>query len=279
MEANHPPPSQLPSPQPSTTVPQLSFSQQDVFKSVKSFRRGSALGPSGVRPEHLKAVLKSPSPNKADKALQALTKVINLMIDGKVPKYVAPFLAGARLHAAKKRDGGIQPIAVGNLLRRLASKLVARVVASKAVRLLSPHQIGVGVRGGCESIVHAVEKVLEEDGPEKMVLQVDYTNAFNLANQNTTFQEVHQHFPELLSWVLTCYGSTSQLMFGDNIMPSATGFHQGDPLAGLLFSVNLYPVVEQVVVEVPNLDLNAWFLDDGTMVGAKEDLQRGVDVL
>ena len=148
-------------------------------------------------------VLKSPSPNKADKALQALTKVINLMVDGKLPEDVSPFMAGARLHAVKEKDGGIRPIAVGNLLRRLASKLVAREVATKAASMLSPHQLGVGVRGGCEAIVHSVEKVLEEGDQEKMVLQVDYINAFNLANWDTTFLEIQQYFPELLSWVLT----------------------------------------------------------------------------
>ena len=63
-------------------------------------------------------------------------------------------------------------------------------------------------------------------------------------------------------------------MFGDKIISSATGSHQG-----LLFSLNLQPVVEQVEEEVPNLDLNEWYLDDGTMVGSVEDLQKVVDVL
>ena len=41
---------------------------------------------------------------------------------GKVPDQVAPFLCGARLHGAVKKDGGIRPIAVGEVLRRLTSK-------------------------------------------------------------------------------------------------------------------------------------------------------------
>ena len=68
-------------------------------------------------------------------------------------------------------------------------------------------------------------------------------------------------------------------MFGKNIISSSTGFHQGDPLAGLLFFLNLQPVVEQVKVEVPDLDLKVWFLDDGTQVGTLEHLQRVVSVL
>ena len=51
-----------------------------------------------MRPEHFKAVLKSSSPVLAEKALVALIKLVNVMAAGKVPKAVAPFLCGARLH-------------------------------------------------------------------------------------------------------------------------------------------------------------------------------------
>ena len=44
-----------------------------------------------------------------------------------------------------------------------------------------------------------MERVLEEADQNKMVLQVDCTNAFNLANRDTTFVEVDRCFPELLS--------------------------------------------------------------------------------
>ena len=67
MEEKHPQPTHQKAPQPSTTAPQLSFSQADVFKAAMSFRRGSAPGPSGLRPEHLKVAVKSPSPNRAEK--------------------------------------------------------------------------------------------------------------------------------------------------------------------------------------------------------------------
>ena len=128
--------------------------------------------------------------------------------------------------------------------------------------------------------MHAVEEVLKgEDGQEKEVLQVDFINAFNLANRETTFREVEQHIPEMLTWVLTCYSCTSELMFGDSVIPSTTGFHQGDPLAGTLFSLNSQPVVNKIEEEVPVLDINAWFFDDGTQVGSKEDLKKVVDVI
>ena len=262
----------------SRDVPPLVFTQLEVFKAVKSFRKGSAPGPSGLRPEHLKVAVKSPSPNRSDKALEALTKLVNVMAAGKVPAEVSRYLCGARLHAALKKDGGIRPIAVGNILRRLTSKLVAVRLAQKAATKLAPHQLGVGVRGGCEGIVHTVRQVLEQN-PEKWLLQVDLINAFNLANRDAGFREVEQHFPECLAWLLNCYGGDSELMLGDKVLLSSLGWHQGCPLAGLAFSLTLQPILEMIQEEVPTLDVNAWYLDDGTLVGTKDELQAVVDIL
>ena len=122
-------------------------------------------------------------------------------------------------------------------------------------------------------------QVVGRNNPDKWVLQLDLINAFNLANRDEAFKEVEKSFPDCLKWILTCYGAESHLIFGDTVIPSSVGFHQGDPLAGLLFCCNLQPVVECIEDEVPDLDLNAWLYDDGTVVGTKEELQQVVDIL
>jgi hypothetical protein len=132
MKAKHPPATEELGPLPETDVAPLIFSQLEVHKAVQRFRRGSAPGPSGLRPEHVKSALKA-APGRRDRTLQSLTRLANIMAAGGVPEVVAPFLCGARLHGALKKDGDLRPIAVGNLLRRI----VAKCAASR--RLCSPH--------------------------------------------------------------------------------------------------------------------------------------------
>ena len=108
---------------PTTDIRQMSFAPSQVLDAVKSFHKGSAAGPSGLRPEHLLITVKSAPPNRSERTLTQLTRAVNVMASGKVPPQVSPFLCGARLHAAIKKDGGLRPIAVGNMLRRLVSKL------------------------------------------------------------------------------------------------------------------------------------------------------------
>ena len=243
----------------------------------KKFGKGTAPGPSGIPPEHLRTTPMAAN-NRMSSALVSLTRVVNNMAAGACPDPVVPFLCGARLHAALKKDQTIRPIAFGDLIRRLVAKCMAFSLAEGAAAVLAPHQMGVGVRNGCEAIVHSVRKAMEKD-PTKMLLQLDLINAFNTADRGTALQEIANHFPEALAWVKICYAASSQLLFGNKVILSGCRFHQGDPLAALLFALVLMGVIHIISEQVLGLDVNAWYLDDGDLVGTKEQLKQVVDIL
>ena len=155
-------------------------------------------------------------------------------------------------------------------------KLIAANLADRAAAFLSPHQLGVGCRGGCEAIHQAVREALAKH-PSKAVLQLDLINAFNTVDREAALQEIAKTFPEALAWVSSCYGQPSLLLFGQFSILSETGLHQGDPLAPLIFALVLQPIVEMIQQLSP--DLNAWFLDDGTLVADEEVLQESVDTI
>ena len=94
-------------------------SSSGILKALGGFPKGSGGGPSGLRPQHLLEGVKAPSQRPA---LEALTDALNTLLAGRVPASMAPFMAGACLHALKKDGGDVRPIAVGEVLRRLASK-------------------------------------------------------------------------------------------------------------------------------------------------------------
>ena len=106
-------------------------------------------------------------------------------------------------------------------------------------------------------------------GPDSCVERDDYE----------AFKEVVEHFPEIMLWVLTCYGSEAELIFGNTVIMSRTGFHQGDPLASLLFSLALKPIVRMIVEQVPTTRINTRYLDDGGVAGKVEELKRVVDIV
>jgi hypothetical protein len=61
-------------------------------------------------------------------------------------------------------------------------------------------QYGVATPGGCEAIVAGIRAYIEQE-PQSLVLQVDLANAFNDVHRVAMFEELHDHFPELVPFV------------------------------------------------------------------------------
>ena len=273
-----PPPSTLSDPVPSS----VTISEEGVIKALRSFPSGTAPGTSCLRANHLKEAVFCPSPARANPALLSLVKVVNCLCARHAPPEVVPHLCGAALFACKKKGGGLHPIAVGEVLRCLTSKCVARAVSHEAATILSPVQLGVGVRDGCEAIVHAVSRVQEDaDIPpeDRWTLLLDFSNAFNSVNREAMFKEVRARIPSMAAWMESCYGAQPILHLGPHTILSCCGVQQGDPLVPLGFSLALLPIIEKIQEQVPGLLINAWYLDDGTLCGSADDLNSALAII
>ena len=91
-------------------------------------------------------------------------------------------------------------------------------------------------------------------------------------------EEIRRRCPKAAKWADTCYNSSSHLFFGNNRLSSSSGAQQGDPLACLFFALVLQPLIERIKEECPDL-LLIFFLDDGTIIGRRNDLQKVFDIL
>ncbi|XP_063537560.1 uncharacterized protein LOC134746918 [Cydia strobilella] len=191
----------------------------------------------------------------------AHTKLVNLMLSGKVNPLFEPIIYGANLIALTKKDGGIRPIAVGSTFRRLTSKISVRHVLSKLQKQFEPVQLGFGTKGGCEAAVHALRTCLINDQCE-VLLKIDVKNAFNSLNRDALLAEVNNHAPELYNYLLNCYANPSKLLYKNHEISSEVGCQQGDPLGPAIFSLAINPVVQNL-----NSKFNVWYLDDGTLGG------------
>ena len=108
---------------------------------------------------------------------------------------------------------------------------------------------------------------------------MDFLNAFNSIDRERMFEEDRAHIPFMAPWIEWCYGSKPLLHLGDHIIHSCCRVQQGD-LQGLLgFALTLHPIVEKIGREVPNLLINVWYLDDGTLCGSPDDLCAALAII
>ena len=70
----------------------------------------------------------------------------------------------------------------------------------------------------------------------------------------------------------SCYGVQPFLHFGDDSILRCCGVQHGNPLGPLGFTLAIHPIIEKVCVQIPDLLVNAWYLDDGTLCGSADDL-------
>ena len=232
------PQSELPSPSSSAPAP-LTVQPSTVLSALRSFQRGTSPGSSALRPQHLlDAVCGSTAPASIE-CLNSLTRCINSLLAGTLDSRLAPWFCGAPLTALAKKSGGFRPIAVGETLRRLVSKVCFFSVRSSLLDLLLPFgQVGVGIPGGLEAAIHSMRSILSMYGSDSSLccLKLDLTNAFNECCRATFLSRCHSDLPELYAWVKWCYCCSGELRFGPHRILSTTGVQQGDPLGPLLFS-------------------------------------------
>ena len=167
-----------------TLPPPIVIPSHSIVRAVFSFPAGSAGGPDGLRPQHLKDMCMYSIRDGSNLLVDSLSSFVNFVTAGNVPLFARPFFFGARLMGLNKRDGGIRPIAIGCTLRRLVAKCVCSSVSEEMSAFLSPAQIGFGTPLGAEAAVHAGRTYLAGLKDGKLLLKLDFRNAFNRIRRN-----------------------------------------------------------------------------------------------
>ena len=239
----------------------FSPSSIDIEKAINSFPIGSAGGLDGLRPQHLKDMISKSNGETRVKLLRSIAALISVLLSGNVPESVCPWFYGASLTALKKKDGGIRPIAVGNVLRRLTAKLACQYVQSTANDIFQPIQLGCGTRGGAEAAIHGIRHHMSSPRSQEILVKLDFKNAFNSIDRGSLLKEVFDKLPNLYPFIYQCYRHTTQLSFGRKTINSEWGVQQGDPLGPLCFCL-----VAHTLASTLKSKINIWYMDDVTLV-------------
>ena len=162
--------------------------------------------------------------------MNSLTKLVNLASRGQLPSFVAPAFCTSTLTALIKKKTGIRPIAGGEVIRRLVAKFIAKEAAIEAVDLFGSKQLGVAVKGGSESIVHATKTTFERMKRVKIggIFQIDFRNTFNSMKRSHLLGSKKVLKPSIISFASFYYSKHNESFFNSSTFDSQTGLQQGD---------------------------------------------------
>lgn len=184
-------------------------------------------------------------------------------------------LCMSRLTPLVKSDGGIRPIAVGDLIWRLIARVLVRHYSTPS--MLLPWQFGVGTPGGVEPVTRALERALDGSLPVKYthVTSLDFSNAFNSLSRKELAKGLLKHAPALYRAGRWAYNLPSDLVLLDHnrnpvTISSSEGVRQGDPLGPLFFSIGARDVLAKLADNLgPGHALLA-YLDDVYILSVQE---------
>ena len=219
MKAKHPDPSvhenlRLIGLRPVSVNASPPLTTSDIKDAIRSFPRGLAAGPSGLRPQHLKDAL---VPGWRDEVVRHVADLTNLLSQGRAPSPMRPWICGASLAALPKPDGSHRPIAAGDTWRRLTAKLLAKSHTEELRDYLEPLQLGVGTKMGYEAIIHTCRQWFSRssNAPTKVLVTLDLSNAFKSVDRSAVLESVRRTAPDLAPWCVFCYRDIGHLLMED----------------------------------------------------------------
>jgi len=227
---------------------------EEMVRRAASRTKGSA-SPSSLDANGWCRIL---TPNSYGASSSDLCKTLALIIKRlcteKVNSKSIEALLASRLIPLDKNPG-LCPIGVGEILRRIAGKVVTSALRDEIISSIGCLQTCAGLEAGCESTIHVTRNKFDEEETEAVVL-VDASNAFNAINRKAFLHNVGIVCPPLATFVRNCYAKNFRLfVIGGVEVSSKEGTTQGDPVAIAIYAVAILPLIIMLVdASVSTLD-------------------------
>ena len=134
-------------------------------------------------------------------------------------------------------------IVVGDVLRRLVGRTMAKQVTQEVEAATSPFPYALSTRFGCECVAHVLQTLTELD-EDATIVSVDGIGAYDLISRKAMLDGLLsvEGGQQLLPFVRSFYGAPSTYLWEDEMgtnhrILQGEGGEQGDPLMPLLFSL------------------------------------------
>lgn len=252
---------------------------------IKQLDNGSAPGVSGWNGSHLAAVWAGGTKEARDGLHLMLRDLCNGIFSGECRKR----LLACRLIPLEKNDGGVRPIAIGELFAKAAAHCAVALVKEDTHRLFPRIQYGVQRTGGSETASHLIRNLLRDylakHPGQVCAIKLDFRNAFNTLSRKLAWETLLKHdcLSSMLKPFYAQYAEPTELLVYDrnrlvHKLLSSEGVRQGDPFAAFVFALTVQPLYEAALKQAREGCADGVSIqDDFTVVGTYGEAMKVFD--
>ena len=141
------------------------------------------------------------------------------------------------------KNPGLRPIRVGEVLRRIAGKVVMKISQNDVLKAAGSLQVCAGHESGVEAAIHSMHDIFQVEETEAIQL-IDAENAFNAINRKVVLRNISWNCPIIATYINNCCCSPANLfIIGGSKILSKEGTTQGDPTAMAAYALGVTPLL------------------------------------
>jgi hypothetical protein len=209
------------------------------------------------------AIAKLPDPSVHDEVTSLFTRFYN----GQVHPSIVPFFNSTYLFCLEKDPhdkSKLRPIGVPTAIRRLLASHIAKTSRVKFARHLLPYNYAIGVPGGMDFIVKAIQLQVDRfitqpqllgDSPTRCLISLDLRNMFNEISRDDILDIIAIAFPEFLPLATMLYNECGDvwLKLDTNEWTAISmeeGANQGCPPSSTFAALVLHTVIAPIATSL-----------------------------
>ena len=108
------------------------------------------------------------------------------------------------------KNVGLQPNEEGEVVQRIAGKVVMKVVKEDIEKAAGCLQLCASQEAGCQAAIHGMHKIFEFNQTETILI-VDAGNAFNSINRKALLHNTEHFCPTMVPFLYNCYVISARL--------------------------------------------------------------------
>ena len=179
------------------------------------------------------------------------------------------------------KNPGLQPIVVGEVLRRIAGKLIVSVLKEDVIKCTGTLQVWVGQETCIEAAIHSMNMMYEDENTDAILL-VDASNAFSSLNRQSFLHNISYLGLSVAIFVKNCYSTPSRLfIIGGTEITLREGATQGDSASMAIYGIGVTPLISMLIDILSNeYSANVMaYPDDSSAAGNLQVLKKWWSVL